>query len=169
MFERTYSQKMFEKINSFIKKYPEYSKSYGILASEDLIQEMEANLNIRFPYEYRLFLKNWGMLYFVGGYYEYFGVMQFEDKIIQYVVEETLVFRDNGIPDSYIIFSSDEYRNFLCMDTSKDNPSVQQWNSYERDFVETIADSFFEAMCKDINDWAIPYILREYNISIPKI
>ncbi|MDR3197617.1 MAG: SMI1/KNR4 family protein [Planctomycetaceae bacterium] len=169
MLEKTNSQILFEKINSFIEKYPEYSKSFGILASEDLIQEMEENLSIRFPYEYRLFLKNWGMLYFVGGYYEYFGAMQFEDKIIQYVVDKTLLIRNGGLPDSYIVFSSDGELEYLCMDTSQENPNVQVWHCYKQCLVETIADSFFEIICKDINDRVLPYLLREYNISIPKI
>jgi ankyrin repeat protein len=159
---------MFEKISSFIKQYPEYSHVYGISASEDMIKEMEEKLKVRFPYEYRLFLEYWGGLYFYGSYYTYYGLNKWEDKIKQYVVDDTLELREHGLPHSYIVLSCDE-DEYLCMDTSEENPSILRWNFFEQYFVATIADSFFEQIYNDINDHAIPCILEDYNISIPKI
>jgi hypothetical protein len=169
MFDKTNSQIMFEKISLFIEKYPEYSHVDGIPASEDMIKEMEKKLNVRFPYEYQLFLKHWGNLYFSGAYYTYNGVRKWEDKIMQDVVDDTLVCREHELPHSYIVFSSDEGDEYLCMDTSNENPSIQRWDFFEQYFVATIADSFFEQICNDINDNVIRRILEDYNISIPKI
>jgi ankyrin repeat protein len=169
MLDKTNSQMLFEKISSFIEQYPEYSHVTGIPVSEEMIQGMEEKLNVRFPYEYRLFLEHWGELYFYCSCYTYYGLSKWKDKIIQHVVDWTLDCREHGLPNSYIVFSSDEGDEYLCMDVSKENPDIQRWDFYEQYFVATLADSFFEQICNDINNNVIRRILEDYNISISKI
>jgi ankyrin repeat protein len=171
MLDKINSQMLFDKIKSFIEQYPEYSHVDGISVTEDIIQEMEEKLSVRFPYEYRLFLEHWGELWFRGSYYTYYGVSEWKEKnkIMQNVVDDTLVCRKRGLPHSYIVFASDEGEEYLCMDASEENPSIQRWDFFEEYFVMTIAGSFFEQICNDINEWAIPDILEDYNVSIPKI
>ncbi|MDR1290234.1 MAG: ankyrin repeat domain-containing protein [Planctomycetaceae bacterium] len=173
MLDKTNSQMLFDKIKSFIEQYPEYSDVDGIPATEDIIQEMEEKLNIRFPYEYRLFLEHWGELWFRGSYYTYYGVREWKkndkNKIMQDVVDDTLACWEHGLPHSYIVFATDEGEEYLCMDTSEENPSIQRWDFFEEYFVVTIAGSFFEQICNDINEHSIPNILKNYKVSIPKI
>jgi hypothetical protein len=148
-----------------IRNFIENNKSFvieGVSATDDNVNFIENNLCIKIPNQYLLFLKEWGTLLIQGCFYGYYGIFCFEGRLIFDVVNFTLDCRRNGLPNTFLAFSSDEGDEYLCMDTEPDNPEILVFDFFKGNFRKVLAHSFFDAICNDINDHAIPFIQNQY-------
>ena len=148
----------FGRIKNFVKQIPDHC-FLGESVTEETVCEIESQLGIRFPEEYRIFLKEWGGLTIAGSYYNYDGVRLFKGALKFIVLEHTQSCREQGLPSTYFAFSSDEGDEYLCMDTSPASDSqVEIFEYFEGTFRAVWSSGFFDAIEKDINENVIPYL-----------
>jgi hypothetical protein len=150
----------FEKIKYFIDNNPDLC-FLGYPASDDLIKEIENKLNVRFPNEYRILLKEWGSVVLAVGRYRYDGIRVWEGKLMLDVIDYTMRCREYGLPDTYFAFSSIDGDEYLCMDTSSNNTDVLFYDPFEKYFPRKLATSLFDAIYDDIETWIIPNLKEE--------
>lgn len=109
--------------------------------SEDRIDSIEKELNVKFLEEYKVFLKKYGMM--IGYGVEILGCGK---STVASVVKETKRHRKFGLPNNFIIISSaDEW--VYCLDLI--DGEVFSWDIHNKQ-PEKVAENFEEYICKEI-------------------
>jgi len=125
--------------------------------SDNLISEAEARLDIRFPEDYKYFLKKFGTLSFYGE--RFYGLTQFglNAGAIPCVIFATESARELGdISQSMVYVKSSGYGPLFSIDLSGADsvfPVVETSLSYKRDKeVNILAESFGDFFYNEIKD-----------------
>lgn len=139
---------MYKKIIEMITEYEEESDFYGKVSEED-IEYVECILNMKFPDDYRWFVRNYGSGGICG--VEVLGV---EKKEKSSVVEATKRYRELGLDSNYIVIE-DLGEFILCIDKSNENKIIR-WDRVSKiseyrhnSFCDYLIDTFQEA----IDNW----------------
>lgn len=136
--------KELDQIDRIIKKYEEYTDFYGPV-SDSRIEEEEEALGLKFPMDYRHFLKNYGAGDFESC--EIYGIVPEKDtKCIPNGMWATACLREKKqMPQEYIAIAFDGFGDYYCIDTSKPGEDglcpVVLFISSPEDTVLTEADS----------------------------
>ncbi len=135
-----------------IKKIIERNKEEVLFISGGLsdvdIFEMEKELGVRFPIEYRMFLKEYGASSVLG--ITIFGVAA---PPYPSVVEITKEYRRYGLPKNYVVYENcDEYVN--CIDVDYD--SAKYGGTISWSYVDKIAyydsNNFFDSYLMELRE-----------------
>ncbi|MDO4557750.1 MAG: SMI1/KNR4 family protein, partial [Planctomycetia bacterium] len=99
--------------------------------------------------DYRFFLEHHGNLAIDGCYLEYEGVRHEESGTVLSVVEYTRRCRTAGLPDTYLVFASDEDREYYCLNTEFPG-EVRLFDPATGTLGIPCAAGFFECVLEDI-------------------
>ncbi len=109
--------KELDQIDRIMKKYEEHTDFSGPV-SDSRIQQEEAALELKFPVDYRHFLKQYGAGVFEGC--EIYGIVPEKDtKAIPNGMWATAYLREKmQMPQEYIAIGFDGFGGYYCIDTS---------------------------------------------------
>ena len=126
----------------------------GRPASEDLIAAAEHFLQLRFPDDYRAFLKRWGTL--AIGPLEFYGITgdAFELSSIPNVIWFTKAKREQvGLPNYLLIVYDNNGAQYFCLDTREmESSPVLIWDVRSRNVRATKAESLFDFILSQAAD-----------------
>jgi hypothetical protein len=133
-------------LENMIQTYMEDNDFFGA-ATEEQITRSEIALNLRFPVEYREFVKTYGSGGVCG--VELAGI---EGDLGASAIKATERYRNLGLDKSFIVIQDlGEY--IMCMDSANDNPCVYSWDRSDpkfkkeyNSFTEYLIDVFQEGI-----------------------
>jgi antitoxin YobK len=104
-------------VENIIARHPDLADT-GAAQSMDAITKAESELGVRFPDDFRTYLRRWGTVSF--GPNEYFGL----GSTINDVVSNTLRARSRfDLPACLVIVCDHDGDEFICIDTSTESGS----------------------------------------------
>lgn len=140
-------------VEQFVEDHQDVS-DVGRPASDDLIEKAERFLQVRFPRDYRAFLKRWGTL--AVGPLEFYGITgdAFESSSIPNAIWFTHVKRQQlGLPNQLVILYDNNGVEYYCLDTSDVEKSpVVIWDVRSRKVGATKAESLFDFILSESAD-----------------
>jgi antitoxin YobK len=126
----------------------------GRPASDELINKAERFLDLRFPNDYREFLKRWGTL--AIGPLEFYGITgdTFESSSVPNAIWFTAVKRQQlGLPKELVILYDNNGVEYYCLDTSHAEKSrVVAWDNRARQIGAVKSDSLFDFILNESAD-----------------
>ena len=138
-------------VEQFIGEHKDISDA-GRPASDELIDKAERFLQVKFPTDYRAFLKKWGTL--AIGPLEFYGITgdSYESSSIPNAIWFTHVKRQHlGLPNQLVILYDNNGDEYFCLDTSAVEKSpVVIWDVSTRKILATKAVSLFEFIINEV-------------------
>jgi hypothetical protein len=142
--------KSLEEVKRILSDNPELS-DVGQSQTEEAIALAEKALAVKFPASFREYLKTWGWLSF--GPTEYMGLGTTIRSVV--AVTERLR-RDHSLPANFVVVSSHEGDEYVCLDTSmlKDGECpVVIWDSPTKSVSRPRAPTFGKFLESDLLDF----------------
>lgn len=140
-------------VESIVDEHPDICDA-GKPATDELIGKAEAYLNVRFPADYREFLKRWGTL--AIGPLEFYGITgpEFESSAVPNAVWLTNIKRKQlALPRELIILYDNNGAEYYCLDTSSATSTVVVWDIHSRQVSSVKAASLFEFIINETSDF----------------
>lgn len=143
-------------VEQFIERNSDICRAGQQPASPELIDKAERFLDVRFPDDYREFLKRWGTLSI--GPFEFYGLCG--DDFINSSVPDAIWFtnlerKNQGFPKELVVFYNDEGDEYYCLDTSNSKKShVVVWDVIFRKIRPKKPDSLFDLILDMAADFA---------------
>lgn len=141
-------------LERFLQQRPDILEA-GRPASDATINRAESYLGVRFPEEYRQFLKHWGHL--AIGPSEFYGLTgdEFEVSSVPNAIWYTKELRHQiGLPKEYVVLYNNNGDEFHLLDTSDPKGRVVVWDVPSGRVVSIKAPSLFDYILKEAQDFA---------------
>jgi len=141
-------------VEQLVQRYADLVDS-GEPASDELVDRAAAFLQLRFPHDYREFLKRWGTLSI--GPVEIYGITpdrQFESSGVPNGIWYTHVSRkDAGLPKHLVVLYDNNGDQLLCLDATEVTRSpVVVWDLIDREIYGPRAESLFDFIADEVAD-----------------
>lgn len=126
----------------------------GRPANDDLIEKAERYLDVRFPDDYRAFLRRWGTLSI--GPLEFYGICK--DDFVNSSVPDAIWYTQRkrqqlGLPKELVILYDNNGVEYYCLDTSAAEKSrIVVWDTHLRKIRAIKAESLFEFVLNESAD-----------------
>jgi len=133
-------------IEQFVREHPDISDP-GRPASDEWIDQAEKYLALRFPEEYRQFLRRWGTLAF--GSVEFYGIAgdSFETASVPNGIWYTMKLRrEIGLPQHFVVLCNNDGHEYYLLDTSDPRGSVVKWSVSTRQIRAASPATLFDFM-----------------------
>ncbi len=140
-------------IEDFVEKNQSICDA-GRPASDELIDRAERFLDVRFPEDYRAFLRRWGTL--AIGPLEFYGICNedFVNSSVPNAIWYTQQLRQQvGLPKALVILYDNNGDEYYCLDTSvSENSRIVAWDTHQRKVRVIKAESLFEFILNESAD-----------------
>ena len=126
----------------------------GRPVTDELIEKAERYLDVRFPDDYRAFLKRWGTLSI--GPLEFYGICN--EDFVNTSVPDAIWYTQRkrqqlGLPKELVILYDNNGVEYYCLDTSTaENSRIVAWDTHLRKIRAIKAESLFEFILNESAD-----------------
>ena len=139
----------FEKLKNLLQGNREVV-DIGHNANDGLISSAESYLNLNFPLDYKVFLKEWGTL--SVGPDEYYGICHgdFENSGAPDGIWFTNLARaENNLPSNMLVLKNNDGDNYHCLLVEKDSYTIIVWDVPTKEIIVNKGSDLFNYLLEE--------------------